>query len=129
MGWFEGFPFTSKTDRAKRQREFEKRVVPFGAEAQRERQRATLRELFPGMDTTDLLFALFDAKDAFTKAENDDEEKVDPRAAARKRLKRLKWVDERKERILLRLIELERDIESLDEYPTARQVLDSLNDE
>ena len=121
MGWFDGFPFVSKEERERRAREFEKRIAPFGVEAQREKIKATLKELFPKTDATESLFAYFDAKDAYTKKETEAEGVV----AAKIRLRRHKWIDEKKESIMLRFIELEKDIESLDDFPTAAEILDS----
>ena len=122
MGWFEGFPFVSKEERDRRRRDFEKRVAPFGVEAQREKLRATLKELFPDMDTTDAIFAFFDAKDSYTYKETKEE----GYAAARAKLRKQRWIDGRKETIMLRLLELESEITSLDEYPTAEQVMSGL---
>ena len=122
MGWFEGFPFVSKEERERRRRDFEKRIAPLGVEAQREKLQATLKELFPGMDIMDLTFAYFDAKDSYTYKETKEE----GYAAARAKLRKQRWIDGRKETIMLRLLELESEISSLDEYPTARQVMSGL---
>ena len=122
MGWFEGFPFTSKEERERRRRDFEKRVTPFGAEEQREKLRATLKGLFPDIDLTDATFAFFDAKDAYTYKETREEGYV----AARFKLRRNRWIDGRNEAIMLRFIEMESDIESLDDYPDAEDVMEGL---
>ena len=125
MGWFEGFPFVSKEERERRRKDFEKRVAPFGVEEQREKLRQTLKELFPEMDTTDAMFTFFDAKDAYTYKENREEGYM----AAKAKLRRQRWIDGRKETIMLRFIELECGIEDLKDYPTAAQVLDGLFEE
>ena len=125
MAIFDGFPFTSKEERERKRRDFEKRVAPFGVEAQREKLKATLKELFPKLNQTDLLFVFYDAKDAYTNKETLDE----GRAAARQRLRRHRWVDGRTETVMLRFIELENETASLDEYPVAKDVLDGLFDE
>jgi len=125
MGWFEGFPFTTKEERERRRRDFEKRLAPFGVEEQREKLKVTLGELFPGIDQPDLLFAYYDAKDAYTLKETDEEGHI----AARVKLRKARWIDGRKETIMLRLIELERGLTSLDDYPTAKDVLDGLFEE
>ena len=125
MGWFDGFPFTSKEERERRRREFEKRVAPFGIDAQREKLAATLKELFPDVDAMDSMFVFFDAKDAYTYKETKEE----GMAAARQKLRRNRWVNGRNEAILLRFVELESEIASLDDYPAARDVLDGLFDE
>ena len=125
MGWFDGFPFVSKEERERRKRDFEKRVAPFGVEAQREKIKATLKELFPDVDGTDLLFSYFDAKDAYTLKESKEE----GIAAARIKLRKMRWIDGRKETIMLRLIEIENELTSLDDYPTAEDVLEGLFEE
>ena len=125
MGWFDGFPFVSKEERERRARDFEKRIAPFGIDEQRDKLKATLVELFPENDYRDLLFAYYDAKDAYTSKEISEEGK----AAARFRLRKARWVDSRKEKIILRLIELEVALTSLDEFPTAKDVLAGLDEE
>ena len=122
MGWFEGFPFVSKEERERRRREFEKRVTPFGVENQREKLEQTLKGLFPKLNTTDTMFAFFDAKDAYTIKETKEE----GYAAARSKLRRQRWIDGRSETIMLRFIELENEVTSLDDYPTAEQVMQGL---
>ena len=122
MGWFDGFPFVSKEERERRRRDFEKRIAPHGVEAQREKIKSILGELFPKVDSMDAVFTYFDAKDSYTKKETKEEGEV----AARIRLRRQRWVDGRAEAIVVRLIELENELESLDDYPTAADVLDGL---
>ncbi|MCL2111220.1 MAG: hypothetical protein FWH32_02995 [Clostridiales bacterium] len=125
MGWFEGFPFVSKEERERRRRDFEKRVTPFGVEEQREKTRETLKGLFPDIDATDAIFAFFNAKDAYTYAETKEEAYV----KAKLKLRGTKWIDGRTETVMLRFIELENEIASLDDYPTAADVLDGLFEE
>ena len=122
MGFFDGFPFTSKDERERKRKDFEKRVVPFGTEASREKLRAVLKELFPKVDVMDSTFAFYNAKDAYTLRETEEE----GRAAARFKLEKTKDIDDRAVSIFIRLIELEMKITSLDEYPTAQDVLNSL---
>ena len=125
MGWFDGFPFTSKEERDRRRKEFEKRVVPFGIEEQREKLKATLKELFPRVDIMDAMFAFYDAKDTYTKKDTKEE----GYAAARQRLRRVKWIDGRTETIMLHFLEMEIGLTSLDDYPTAKDVLAGLFEE
>ena len=125
MGWFDGFPFVTKEERERRKRDFEKRIAPFGVEEQREKLKATLSELFPKEDQLDVVFAYYDAKDAYT-AKETAEEGI---RAARLKLRKARWVDGRKETIMLRLIELEIGLTSLDEYPTAADVMKGLFEE
>ena len=125
MGLFDGFPFTSKEERERRRKDFEKRVVPFGAEEQRAKLQETLKELFPKIDITDATFAFFNAKDAYTIKETKEEGLL----AARQRLQKVRWVDGRTMAIMLRFVELENEVTSLDEYPTAQDVLKGLFEE
>jgi len=125
MGWFDGFPFTSKEERERRKKDFEKRLAPFGVEDQREKQKALLKELFPKIDQIDVLFAYYDAKDAYTKKETPEEGHV----AARIKLRKARWIDGRNETIMIRLIEIELALESLDDYPTKEDVLEGLFEE
>jgi len=125
MGLFDGFPFVSKEERERRSRDFENRIAPFGLEEQRNKLKVTLVDLFPGIDITDLMFVYFDAKDSYTLKENSE----DGVRSARFKLSKVKWMDKRKETIMLRLIELERGLTSLDDYPTANDVLAGLFEE
>jgi len=125
MGWFDGFPFVSREERERRRKDFEKRLAPLGVEDQRDKLKTLLKELFPGIDQVDLLFAYYDAKDAYTKKETPEE----GYAAARIKLRKPRWMDGRKETIMIRLIEIENGLESLDDYPTADDVLTGLFEE
>jgi len=118
MALFDGFPFVSKDELKRRQKEQEKRICPFGLDDQRAKAKQVLAELLPGMHEQDRLFSFFDAKDAYEKAERGEP----GRYAARARLKRMKWVDGSAEDLMLKFIELESAIGSLDDYPTAEQV-------
>jgi hypothetical protein len=125
MGWFDGFPFTSKEERERRRKDFEKRVAPFGVEEQRAKLQETLKELFPKVDVMDATFAFFNAKDAYTYKETKEE----GYAAASMKLQKTQWIDGRARTIMLRFVELENEITSLDEYPTASDVLAGLFEE
>ena len=125
MGWLDGFPFTSKEERERKRRDFEKRVAPFGVEEHREKLKVTLKDLFPDVDIMDSMFAFYDAKDAYTYKENKDEGYV----AAKIKLKKARWAAGQNAIIMLRFIELESEIESLDEFPTADDVLAGLFEE
>ena len=125
MGLFEGFPFVSKEERERRRRDFEKRVAPLGVDAQREKQKELLKELFPDADQLDVLFSFYDAKDAYNYKETPDESIV----AARLKLRKNRRVNGRMETIMIRLIEIENELTSLDDYPTAKSVLSGLFEE
>ena len=125
MGWFDGWPFVNKEERDRRQKDFDKRLSPFGIEEQRDKLKPLLKELVPDVDQIDVLFAYYDAKDAYTKKETPEEGQV----AARIKLRRHRWNDGRKETILIRLIEKEIELTSLDDYPTAEDVMAGLFEE
>lgn len=120
MGLFEGYPFVSKEERERRRKAFEERLAPYGVEEQRECSRNLMKELFPDLDSKDSLFAFFDAKDSYTKHNKGEM----GRSAALARLKRLKWIDERNAKLFMTYIEMESEIDSLDDYPTAEQIID-----
>jgi CTP synthase (UTP-ammonia lyase) len=120
MGLLDGFPFVRREERERRRRDLEKRVVPFGAEAQGEKIKETLKELFPREDITSLVFAFYQAKDAYV-SEEDAEKKA---AAAQRKLNDIRWVDGRMAAILLKFVQLESAITSLDEYPSASDILE-----
>ena len=122
MGMFDGFPFVSKEERERRRKDFEKRVAPFGVEDQREKLKETLSGLFPGADLTDIMFKYYNAKDAFTIKETKEEGLM----AAQMKLRRTQKMDGRTETILIRLIELDTELTSLDDFPTAEEVLEGL---
>ena len=119
MGMFDGFPFVSKEERDRRKRDSDKRLVPYGLEEQRKCLKKTLNRLFPDLSSQDALYVYYDAKDAYTK-----NEKGEPgRIAAMKKLKAHKWIDDRKLMLFMKLIELESEIESLEDFPTAEDVI------
>ena len=120
MGLFEGFPFVSKEERERRRKDFENRMAPYGVDETRDNLQQILKELFPSLDQRDSLFVFYDTKDSYTKS-GKGEEGLD---VAKKRMSRLRWIDERNKKLFLTFIEMESEITSLDEYPTAKQVLD-----
>ncbi|MDR3305937.1 MAG: hypothetical protein LBS85_07955 [Clostridiales Family XIII bacterium] len=122
MALFEGFPFVSKEERARKQKETENRLFPFGLDAQRDAARHVLTELFPDLQIQESLFAFLDAKDAFVK----NDKGAPGRQAALGRIKKIRRLDERKQTLLLRFIELESAAPSIEEYPTAAAVAGSL---
>jgi hypothetical protein len=124
MALFEGFPFVSKEERMRRQKETETRLFPLGLAAQRAAAQQVLKELLPDLPAQDKLFAFLDAKDAFTKYDKG----TAGCHAARERIKRLRWIDGEKRTRLLRFIELESAAPSIEEYPTAADVIESLNE-
>jgi hypothetical protein len=121
MGILDGFPFVSKEERVRREQEFDNRVLPFGIEQQRDAVKRLLSALIPdGIDKPEtLLFAFLVAKDAYTK-----NYKGDPGTdAARKQLDRILRRSEREKALILAAVKLDTEITSLDDYPTAEEVL------
>ena len=119
MGWFEGFPFTSKEERERKKKEFENRVAPYGVDEQRKVLTTVLQELFPKIDIRSSLFVFYDAKDSYIVNEMGDE----GRAAAMARMKKSKWLSDRDKKVFLTLIEMESEIDSLEDFPTAEEVM------
>jgi hypothetical protein len=118
---FEGWPFVSREERERRQKEYADRVFPFGVDAQRERTAAVLRELFGGekkYDAQDALFCFISAKAAYAQAG----EGGDGYAKAGAQLRKLRFKQPDKIALMLAFIELESNIASLDDYPTADDV-------
>jgi hypothetical protein len=120
VGWFEGFPFQSKEDRERKAKEFEDRVFPFGVEAQRNAVTALLKELgtSPKAQTQDLLYAYISAKDKYVLKGKDE----NAFSIARQQVTKLKWVEASDRRIILAMIKLDTDIQSLENYPTADEI-------
>ena len=119
MGWMDGFPFKSRAQLEKEQKEFEKRVLPLGAE-QKEAALGVMRALMPQrMREDEMLFAFISAKDAYTKEEDEET----GRAAVRHQLERNIRMKEPGKSYILALILLDTQVVSLEEYPTPAEVL------
>ena len=122
MGWFDGFPFQSKADMEKEKRDFEKRVFPFGLE-QRDHARTVLQELIPHVKSdTELLFAFINSKDIYMK----DEQSEEGLLRARQQMKKLRYFTEEDKDRILTLVQLDAAAPSLENYPTAQDVLSHL---
>lgn len=120
MGWFDGFPFKSREQMQKEQQDFEKNVFPLGME-QREAALAVLREVTTKKLPDDQkLFAFISAKDRFAKAETEE----DGLAQMSKTFIKQSWLKQEDKIAIAALILLESRIESLEDYPTAQQVME-----
>ncbi|MFV0351737.1 MAG: hypothetical protein ACK5JF_05425 [Oscillospiraceae bacterium] len=120
MGWFDGFPFKSREQMQKEQQDFEKNVFPLGME-QREVALAVLREVTTKKLPDDQkLFAFISAKDRFAKAETEE----DGLAQMSKTFIKQSWLKQEDKIAIAALILLESRIESLEDYPTAQQVME-----
>ena len=120
MGWFDGWPFKSKEESEQERVAFEKRVFPFG-EAQRECCKAVLEQIITAkkMRDTDKMFAFILAKDRFAKGEQSEESME----AARRELSKMRWMPPEQMELLLALVRLDARLPSLEDYPTAEDVL------
>ena len=119
MGWFDGFPFQSREDMEREKRDFERRVFPLGL-AQRDAARTVLRELIPHIKSdSESLFAFISAKDIYMLNEQTDE----ALARARAQMKKLRYFTEEDKDKILALLLLDATATSLEEYPTAQEVL------
>lgn len=118
MGLFDGFPFKTKEQRDREQRDFEKRVFPFGLE-QREAARTVLATLIPEYKyDNERLFAFICAKDRYILDEMTDEA-IDK---ARAQLSKMKWMQPEQIELVLALVKLDSNIDSMSEYPTPEAV-------
>ena len=119
MGLLDGL-FVSKEERARRAREFDQRVFPFGLEAQRQAARDLLStQLGKGRSKdNELLFAFIVAKDKYLLENKGD---AGYQAAVRQ-LKKLGWISKDQKNFILAFLLLETRIQSLDEYPTEEDV-------
>lgn len=118
MGLFDGFPFKSKEQAQREQKDFEKRVFPFGLE-QREAARAVLAAVIPGQKhDNERLFAFISAKDNYILDEMSEEALNKSRA----KLATMKWLSAEEIELVLALVRLDSAIQSLEDYPTPQQV-------
>ena len=120
MGWLSGFPFKTQKQVEREKKDFEKRVFPLGVEEQRQAALAVLRGYMrPKLRDEEILFAFIAAKDAYLQGLEDE---ADPAAAALQFMDRQKRLAPGERQLILALVELEKDVTSLENYPTAKQV-------
>lgn len=119
MGWFDGFPFKTKAQIEKEQKDFQDKVLPFGL-PQRDKAKEVLRQLLttPKLGDDEILFAYLCAKDAF---KQQDEAELGYKEGMHSLRKGTRLALEEK-KLVLALILLEEDISGLEEYPTAGMV-------
>lgn len=118
MGWFDGFPFKSKAQMEKEQKAFENRVFPLGL-PQRDAAAQVLREVLGSkVSKEELLFGFICAKDAYTEADEPDQALTHAKIALRKQ----KIVPVDQINCILALLLLEKDVSTLEDYPTAEMV-------
>jgi hypothetical protein len=120
MGIFSGFPFETNKDRERISREFDNRMFPLGAEKQWEKTLEVLNELIDDkyIKNDMILFAYMSAKDKYTMYKEDGF----GTEAARNELDRVIKKNVEAKKLILTLIQLDTEIESLDDYPTPEHV-------
>ena len=120
MGIFSGFPFETRKDRDRISREFDKRMFPLGVEEQWGKTQEVLSALIDKkLIKHDMIhFAYMSAKDKYTtyKDEGFGEQ------AAQNELNRIIRKNEEAKKLILALIRLDTETESLDDYPTPDRV-------
>ncbi len=123
---FHGFPFVSKEQLEREEREFKHRIFPLGME-QREYAAAVLSEVMPEVkNESDRLYAFIAAKDTYVQEYTFDAEHA--LALARNSLQLMRWKNPNLENLILALIMLEIPITSFEEYPTADMVRQKAKD-
>lgn len=122
MGWFDGFPFKSKTQMERERREFESRIFPFGLEAQRAAALAVLRAVVQNdkLPNEELLYCFIAAKDAYLSVDTQSE----GLAAMDKIFGRQRKLAEEERRKITALVLLDNKAPSLEEYPRPSEVLE-----
>jgi len=117
ISWFD---MTSPKQRAKREKRYEQEMFPFGTE-QREREIALLHKLIPGKHAdSDLLYQLLQAKEAVGEADEEDRQRALSLWRGSELLRRLPKVTYES---LLAMAQLEKEMTSLEEFPTEDRVL------
>lgn len=119
MGIFDGFPFKSKDQVERERKEFADKILPLG-EAQKQKALAVLCQITgPKLRSEEKLFAFFTAKQQYLDAGGGTEGV----RAAQKKLAGFRYVPKEDAQHIVAMVTLEKDVESLDDYPTAEQVL------
>ncbi len=123
---FHGFPFVSKEQLEREEREFTHRIFPLGME-QREHASAVLREVLPEVkNESDRLYAFISAKDTYAQEYTFDAERA--LTLARSAIQFMRWKKPHLENLILALIVLEIPLTSLEDYPTADMVRQKAKD-
>lgn len=120
MSWFEGFPFKTRAQMEKERKQFQSRVLPLG-EPQKQAALLVLQQVVSAkVPDSERLFAFFAAKDKYLEGLEDEEEA--PKAAMQA-IKKQPGLTLQDKLNIVALIHLEHAISTLEEYPTAGQVL------
>jgi hypothetical protein len=120
MGIFDGWPFHSKEEIERKNREFNERVIPLGP-AQKDRALAVLKELRPPKsrnDSKELLFCYLVSKDKYLLKGKGQE----GMAAMTSELDRLKFLSGEEKRLIKTLVAYDSEIIDLNYYPSAEKI-------
>jgi hypothetical protein len=120
MGILDKWPFVKREEIARREREFDERMFPFGFEEQRNKMRETLAELIPtpASKMQYLLFACLLAKDKYMMSGWQESGLVE----AKKLIDKVLKSTEDEKRLILTLARMDTEAKSLESYPTAEEV-------
>ncbi|MDR0518692.1 MAG: hypothetical protein LBG82_01360 [Clostridiales Family XIII bacterium] len=125
MGLLDGWPFRSREEIERKNREFNDRVIPLG-EAQKERVMELLGELKPAgsrNDKKELLFAYLVAKDRYIQKGKGDEGS----AAMAAEMKKLRYLSDEEQLIIKTLVKYDSELINIDYYPTADKIRAAIN--
>ncbi|MDR3225341.1 MAG: hypothetical protein LBT52_03470 [Clostridiales Family XIII bacterium] len=120
MGLLDGWPFRSKEEIERKNKEFNERVIPLGPK-QKEMTLSVLKELRPAKsrnDSKDLLYAYLVAKDKYIQKGKGEE----GMAALNVELSKLKHLSDEEKRIIKALIKYDSELVDINYYPTAEKI-------
>jgi hypothetical protein len=120
MGLLDGWPFRSKEDIERRNREFDERVIPLGPR-QKDMAMAVLEELKPSgsrNDNKELLFGYLVGKDKYVMKGKGEDGMV----AMTLELGKLKFLSDEEKRVIMALVKYDSDIIDIDYYPSAEKI-------
>jgi hypothetical protein len=120
MSIFDHWPFVKRAEIARREREFDERMFPFGFEEHRRKMRDTLMELIPTprSKVQYLLFACLLAKDKYILSNWSESGLIE----ARKQIDKVLNNTEEEKLLILTLARMDAETDSIENYPTAAQV-------
>jgi hypothetical protein len=120
MGLLDGWPFRSREDIERQNREFDERVIPLGP-VQKELATAVLEELKPSgsrNDNKELLFAYLVGKDKYVMKGKGD----DGMAAMTVELNKLRFLSTEEKRVIKALVKYDSDVINIEYYPSAEKI-------
>jgi hypothetical protein len=120
MGLFDGWPFRSKEEIERRNREFNERVMPLG-ETQKELALAVLGKLKPPKSRNsdkELLYGYLVAKDKYVQ----ESKGQDGMNAMSRELDRMAFLSDEEKRVIRTLVQYDSEIINIDYYPSADKI-------